>query len=679
MKKSTKSFFSVFGDDVSYLLASLSRKIRSLFKKYSLSPATVISSATLIVLGVGLFAGLVLQSLQQDVRQQAQETSLYSLITCCVNGEEFQMTPTLCNAAGTQGSCAVASPSVEPSASLQPSTTPSVSPNALTSPGIGGLTACDQGQTSCRDGQLRTCLSDSSGWSQAINCRSGLCADATSCAPETISSTVQVNCVEGSCDARGWECVAGVYQDTGECANALRRVGSGPCDVRNTCINGTWCGDDNIFTDVTCERNRSCGDVPIGKCDAYGNRCVDGQLILDPNFECVRTAGLCYYGASSCSALGRYESADCSSCPETISACCGAEIPPEAQVCQPGNYSCAGDLVTSCSLDGTQILQMSCAVGRHCEAGRCVLDTPVEGAETATTESCTCGGGFSSGQRRFPIGYELQTAEGCKRCTDVYDNLGNQSCKMLLVCGISEPGTANPEDNQRIDELQVEFDVTVYGGSEAIPEETVDGLETALELLPPSMTQGVSLMFDRDEESDLGEDSLGFAYHQHDFAEIDSDECERQHPGAADIYCSGLLSTIVHEVTHLNDGRDEGQSDILLGFEEAAANDGVVYQNDINDSYDRGRNTVLMQYGNNQDVSSIEGWATAAEDYVLNPEELRSEFPEIYDYLRSTVFETREYMTYTNSDCSRSIRIKNATNQALSEYNNNSCGRGRSK
>ncbi len=292
----------------------------------------------LSVLTIGVVTSFALVGMDSDIRQRASE--LYPQYHTCSSNSECASG--VCRECRTNEACPdfggkyCFSPDptrviVQPSNTPVPSSTPVVTakPACITSGnwcGPGATTVGCCGGLTCT---INTC--------QVVSCSASCVNGCTTingqsaCSPYCKSS-----CLEG--------CVS-QSSTGGVCKNYCNKS----CKVGEVCVKNSTGG--GCIADDSKKENDS-------KDDKSKENVMQGQ---------------CYFGASSCSTLGRYPANDCQSCPAGVATCCGEKIPEASQVCTPNSSICANNIVRVCNGYGTGWQDQVCAVGTTCDRDHCEI------------------------------------------------------------------------------------------------------------------------------------------------------------------------------------------------------------------------------------------------------------------------------------------------------------------
>ncbi|MBP9700509.1 hypothetical protein KBD71_04485 [Candidatus Woesebacteria bacterium] len=127
------------------------------------------------------------------------------------------------------------------------------------------------------------------------------------------------------------------------------------------------------------------------------------------------------------------------------------------------------------------------------------------------------------------------------------------------------------------------------------------------------------------------------------------------------------MSITIHETIH-----DFGDSETCINgncqtylehFVEASAQDGVIFTSETDTQSQVTRGTDFLLY-NQYATSDTEGFAISGAAYVMAPDDLRRNQPEVYEFYRDNLFEGREYIEIFNDDC-RSSRIEVRTTETI--------------
>jgi hypothetical protein len=136
------------------------------------------------------------------------------------------------------------------------------------------------------------------------------------------------------------------------------------------------------------------------------------------------------------------------------------------------------------------------------------------------------------------------------------------------------------------------------------------------------------------------------------------------------VKCGYGISIVIHETLHSNSNKIICDSSGFLGaqscttaeerFAQLSAKDGVTFASDIKkdkSAVTTGDDFLLYnQYATN----STEGFAISGAAYVLAPEKLKANQPDVYNFYKDKVFEGKEYVEILNGDCKTThIEIKN--------------------
>ena len=269
--------------------------------------------------------------------------------------------------------------------------------------------ACSRGEMQCDGGQLRSCRDDGLGFGSWVNCKSGVCADAKSCAPEgsggqcffggstcdsfgRLASSGCDNCPSGvaaccgevvkrfACEIGQTRCVGGVavvacrgdrtgWTDPVMCVSGVCDEATQKCKPVVYCDNGLKSGESKCrdpHTVVRCNDGKMATEVATDNVYCQDGAWVDAAVI---DASHIPDPGQCFFGVNNCSQLGRYGRNGCDGCPAGKASCCGDVIPPEAQICKPGERRCSQGMLYRCDDDGLGI-----SGPEPCRSGRCTVD-----------------------------------------------------------------------------------------------------------------------------------------------------------------------------------------------------------------------------------------------------------------------------------------------------------------
>lgn len=461
------------------------------------------------------------------------------------------------------------------------------------------------------------------------------------------------------------------------CAQGLtcsgNRCVSNVCKA-STCVGNSWCGEDGIPTSIVCGKGAACGKVQDGACSNEGNRCING--VLYPASDCavkpapIVNAGQCFYGSSSCSALNRYPSATaCTACTSSFASCCGDLIPVTARICVPGANSCTNNRIQVCNSTGTGYVYQNCAAGSACQNG------PNQ-ACVAAANTCTCTVGTSSGgTTQIRVNEKRTSGSNCWVCLGT-----KKTCLLTQACETTAAAVA-PGDESILKSIQSEYpDLTILGQGGQLGVDELLPFQNALSLIPRTLNTGLTYLVGNPNTGGGLESGSGAS---NSTAFVGSAGCspENKYTQNKDIACGYAQSIVIHETLHSYRDTPDCENGFQAGFlcltvqerfTQVSKQDGVTFQSDTSQkSYAPGSDFLLYsQYPTNAD----EGFAISGAAYVLAPDKLKEEQPNVYDFYRTTIFQGQEYTQIRSGDClTATAVIKNQANLSLKKQHDAAC------
>ena len=493
--------------------------------------------------------------------------------------------------------------------------------------------------------------------------------------------------IERSCIGQGMTCVADFDGYNARCttppAGYSGNVEYYPCQIANTCIEGIWCSRDLTFTSIACNTGKKCGSIADNSCSKDGKRCINGHLWAGNG--CSETGedlvpenkSSCLYGVSSCSIVGRYDSNNCANCPSGTASCCGAVLANSISCDRPNTVTCQNNKVISCSWDGKVEAQRSCQSGYECLNGECVAN------QARVDTSCSCTATVFGQTQSISVNSSIVNEVGdCYQCIP-YNSVNGSSCGLIDRCNIREV-SSSADDGQVIssekDRIEAEYGITLLGGGSNFSTEDLRELEKVLKLLPASFYENATIILDT-QNLQSGASGSAWGRYGDGIVTIKLADCDRPAQGNPNLDCGFRTDTSIHEIIHLNDpstSNTQGNTTFFdretmeQSFIEAAANDGMTFYTEVTTTH-KESDSLMISYSGVAEIPVHEGFAEAATDYVLYPEQLQRDFPNVYEVMKNEMYDGVEYMTFITEFCREEIRIRSIENESLSNQHLRDC------
>lgn len=435
----------------------------------------------------------------------------------------------------------------------------------------------------------------------------------------------------------GFKCIDGKFLEGHGCVSDEKKLPNS-----NYCVNSLQCQsgycEKDLFTGVS-----TCKTRPVSK-----------------------ASGSCYYGAVSCTAFGRYAATGCS-CGTSYSACCGEKIDEKDIICQAGKVTCENNIVSICSSTGTSLTERSCSYGYQCQGQAC--------APTAVNSSCTCSGmttdiyGNTKGVTTQVGESVIGTDGACYQCLP-----STSGCTFFPACGSVPLASNDGATKDAIDKLATEYPTTTIllsNNSEASAAK-LNTFNKYLSLLPTSIIDGKTIIIS-------GPESGGGVMVSGENVVVVGQNCWEYHQND-NVLCGYEQSILVHELLHsVCTGYSTSSTcqKTMKNFLTASSQDGIKFTSETREVSEYvGTNEDFLLYSE-YPTSPTEGFAISGAAYVLAPDQLKANQPQVYEFFKNEVFETREYIEIFNDDCKTTFMdIKNASSLNLQQSRAALCARG---
>ncbi len=256
--------------------------------------------------------------------------------------------------------------------------------------------------------------------------------------------------------------------------------------------------------------------------------------------------------------------------------------------------------------------------------------------ETLASESCQCTGSFlGEGMVTLNLGESKKGAvDDCYQCQ--MSPAGG--CDWVHRCGYAPVTEVNNSVDQGFVELQLDNPDHLFLTSSLTTDEQVVPLQITLDLLPDTLFNSEQITYL------VGDEGTGGGQAVDNFNAVfvgsPGDASYTQNP---DVEYGYAISINVHETLHLLD------DEYLDEFVDVAAKDGLVFETEFSDMAVAGEEDFMLY--SEYPTTPTEGFAITGAAYVLSPDQLRQERPELYEFYRDNVFDGVEYIEVRNPDC----------------------------